>query len=171
MNNKTKIPVDIKKYIQKHINEGLEDIAYWNKGKNLFAESIADNIAECNEKLKNLLTANTIDADMIKELIKTETDDSLILIYEDIIDLLSSLKESERCIYTASSIDFRKINCRGVAHNAPYNGKIFRYAVYYRSIGVDFGECTCNNDYDDCGDCVYDDGILCGQPICKYYKI
>ena len=95
MNNKAKILLEIKKYIQERIREGEEDIAYWDKGQNLYAEIIANNIAECNEKLKSLLAVETIDKEMIEELINTETDDSLILIYEDIIYLLSSINKPE----------------------------------------------------------------------------
>jgi hypothetical protein len=38
--------------------------------------------------------------------------------------------------------------------------------TYYRNIG----ECACNNDFDDYGDCVYSDGIASGKAICRYYN-
>ena len=85
MNSGAKIFSDIRKYIQECINAGKEDIAYWDKGQNLFAESIADNIYDKNQKLEKLLAAEAITKDMIGKLIKTETDDSLVLIYEDIL--------------------------------------------------------------------------------------
>ena len=86
MNNKVKVVSDIKKYIRECIKDGKKDIQYWNRGKNLYAENVADSIAERNEKLKKLLGVKSISKDMIINLIKTETDDSLVLIYENILD-------------------------------------------------------------------------------------
>jgi hypothetical protein len=89
MNNEAKTFPDIKEYIGKCISDGEDDIIYWQKGQNLFAEKAADSISERNEKLKKLLTAESINEGMIGKLIETEADDSLVLMYEDILDLYS----------------------------------------------------------------------------------
>jgi hypothetical protein len=41
--------------------------------------------------------------------------------------------------------------------------------LHYKATGTDFGECACNNDPDDYGDCVYGDGTVKGEPVCKYF--
>ena len=85
----------IKKLINDFIIDGNEDIKYWHKGKNLFAEETADKIAERNEKLKKLLGMETINADLLKKLIDSETDDELIVIYEEILEYLETSDETE----------------------------------------------------------------------------
>ena len=87
MHRKINIQPDIKKYIKECINSGKGDIKYWLKGENFVAEKIAGSIYEENEKLKNLLDIEIISSDYIMQLIETETNDSLILIYENILDL------------------------------------------------------------------------------------
>ena len=41
--------------------------------------------------------------------------------------------------------------------------------IYYRALG----DCLCNNDPDDCGECIYENGVepLTAKIKCKYYKI
>jgi hypothetical protein len=85
----------IKKLINEHIINGYEDIKYWERGKNLFAEEAADKISDRIEKLKQLIVMETIDADSINKLIETETDDELILIYEEILENLEPSEEME----------------------------------------------------------------------------
>ena len=87
MNNETKILSNMKKHIQEFIKNGEEDILHWENGQNLIAENIANSIYARNEKLKKLLMVEPITKNIIEELINAETDDSLVLIYEDIIDL------------------------------------------------------------------------------------
>jgi len=86
---------NVKKLICDYIINGKKDIEYWERGQNLYAENIADKIAERNEKLETLLVMETIDAGLIKKLIETETDDDLIAIYEEILDELIMSAETE----------------------------------------------------------------------------
>ena len=76
--------VAIKKIVSYYIINGEKDISYWQRGENLVADEIADEIAERNEKLRKLLGMEVIDSDLIKQLIESETDDELIDIYEQI---------------------------------------------------------------------------------------
>ena len=80
---------DIRNLINDYIVKGNEDIEYWQKGKNLYAENIADKIAEQNKKLHKLLSAETLDTETIKNLIETETESELIIIYEEILEILA----------------------------------------------------------------------------------
>ena len=46
---------------------------------------------------------------------------------------------------------------------------------YYREegVGADLGwesGCTCNNDIENVGECVYGDGVIRGNPVCRYYE-
>ena len=46
---------------------------------------------------------------------------------------------------------------------------------YYREEGVGVGlgwesGCTCNNDIENVGECVYGDGVIRGKPVCRYYE-
>ena len=86
---------NVKKLINDYIIKGNEDIKYWKKGENIFAEETADGISERNDKLKQLIVMEKIDADMIKKLIESETDNELILIYEEILEYLELSDETE----------------------------------------------------------------------------
>ena len=76
--------VNIKRLISECITNGNKDIEYWLRGENSVAEGVADEIAERNEKLQKLLDMESIDLDMINQLIESEADDELIEIYEQI---------------------------------------------------------------------------------------
>ena len=46
---------------------------------------------------------------------------------------------------------------------------------HYREEGVGadldwVSGCTCNNDLDDVGECIYGDGVIRVKPVCKYYE-
>ena len=56
---------------------------------------MADKISEQNQKLKNLMTVEIIDADYIKNLIISETEDELIVIYEEILEYFKLSGEAE----------------------------------------------------------------------------
>jgi len=86
---------DVKKHINDYIIKWNEDIRYWKKGENLYAEEMADKISEQNQKLKNLMTVEIIDADYIKNLIISETEDELIVIYEEILEYFKLSGEAE----------------------------------------------------------------------------
>jgi len=47
--------------------------------------------------------------------------------------------------------------------------KHYRHSGVAVDLGLGIG-CTCNNDPYDIGECVYGDGIIRGNPICKYYE-
>ena len=87
------IPDNLKKLINGYIINGKKDIEYWDRCENLNAENIADKIAERNEKLEKLLFMETIDAGLLSKLIETETDDELIVIYEEILEELITTGE------------------------------------------------------------------------------
>ena len=85
----------IKKLINDHIIDGYESIKYWKKGENMFADETAEIISDRNDKLKQLIVMDIIDADLINKLIKSETDNELILIYEEILEYLETCEETE----------------------------------------------------------------------------
>ena len=84
----------IKRIIKEHIAKGEKDIKAWENCENLYAESVADKIAAQNEKLKTLLLLKEINGDLINNLINSETEDELIVIYEEILDELASFDET-----------------------------------------------------------------------------
>ena len=89
------IIVKIKKLIRDYIIKWNDEIKYWLNGENLYAERMADKISEQNEKLKNLLAAEIIDADYMKKLIEAETAEELIVIYEEILEYLETSDGTE----------------------------------------------------------------------------
>lgn len=92
-NSQTSILINVKKLISEAIIDGEKDIDYWQRGCNLFAENVADEIAERNDKLRELLGMETITADFIENLIAAEKSDELIVIYESILDELIASDE------------------------------------------------------------------------------
>ena len=95
VNNSSDEPIHkIKSIIKSHIKKGEKDSAFWNEGENLVAEGIADAIAIQNEKLTALLALDDITEETIIKLIEAETDDNLIVIYEDIRDSIADIAMS-----------------------------------------------------------------------------
>jgi len=82
----------IRKIIKEYIADGEKEIAHWARGQNLVAEDIADQIAVRNDKLKALLALETITEDTMNELIGNEEDDSLVEMYEGILEEIQSNK-------------------------------------------------------------------------------
>jgi hypothetical protein len=81
---------EIRKRIKEFLSDGEKDISYWARGENLMAEGMTEEITERNNKLKSLLAMDTITEDTMNELIADETDDSLVVIYESILEEIQS---------------------------------------------------------------------------------
>lgn len=78
----------VKKLIKELISNGEKDTEYWARGDNFFAESVAEELSERNKKLRTLLVMETITEETINKLIEAEKDDSLVSMYEEILDNL-----------------------------------------------------------------------------------
>jgi len=80
--------LNVKKLIKELISNGEKDAEYWARGDNFFAESVAEELSERNKKLRTLLVMETITEETINKLIEAEKDDSLVSMYEEILDNL-----------------------------------------------------------------------------------
>ena len=82
----------IKQNIREHIKRGEREIRHWEEAENMVAESMANAISLQNEKLTLLLGLEEITEDTMTKLIEEETDDNLILIYENIRDVIADIE-------------------------------------------------------------------------------
>jgi len=82
--------LEVRNLIKTGIEEVKQQIAFWENAENPVAEGIAESLSERDKKLCSLMATVDINEQLVNELIKSEEDDDLIVIYEGILDILQS---------------------------------------------------------------------------------